>query len=186
MATKTPDRLIAVGVLRGAHGVRGEVRVKSLTADPEALFGYGPLTDEHGAVVLTPKSARPGKDHFIVRPKEMKQKEEWDALRGRLLHVPRARLPEAGDDEFYIEDLAGLDVYTGGDAPAGRVRSVQNFGSGDLLEVEVTGLPATVFVPFTRADVPVIDMAARRVMIPDLAVWSEPGSDDPAGDEGSQ
>jgi 16S rRNA processing protein RimM len=185
MPAKTDDRLIAVGVLKGAHGVRGEVRVKSFTADPEALFGYGPLTDEHGAVVLTPKSARPGKDHFIVRPKEMKQKEEWDALRGRLLHVPRARLPVAEEDEFYIEDLAGLDVYSGGEAPAGRVRSVQNFGSGDLLEVEVLGLSSTVFVPFTRAVVPVVDMAARRVMIPELQMWSEPGTR-PEGESGDE
>jgi 16S rRNA processing protein RimM len=184
MTKPDKDRLIAVGVLRGAHGVRGEVRVKSFTADPEALFGYGPLMDETGAVLVTPKSARPGKDHFIVRPKEAKQKEEWDALRGRLLHVPRARLPAADEDEFYVEDLAGLDVYSGGDSPAGRVRSVQNFGSGDLLEVDVAGLASTVFVPFTQADVPVVDVTARRVVIPELAVWSDPGTGKPADKDG--
>ncbi|MEQ9505537.1 MAG: ribosome maturation factor RimM [Hyphomonas sp.] len=184
MTKPDKDKLIAVGVLRGAHGVRGEVRVKSYTADPEALFGYGPLLDETGAVLLTPKSARPGKDHFIVRPKEMKQKEEWDAMRGRLIHVPRARLPEADEDEFYIEDLAGMDVVDGDGSPAGRVKSVQNFGSGDLLEVEVTGLASTVFVPFTRLDVPEIDMAARRVMIPELAAWAEPGTPPAGADAG--
>ena|SRR3990167_3853910 len=183
MQAKTDDRLIAVGVLRGAHGVRGEVRVKSYTADPDALFTYGPLLDETGAVILTPKSARPGKDHFIVRPKEVKQKEEWDAMRGKLVHVPRARLPAAEDDEFYVEDLAGMDVYTDENSPAGRVRSVQDFGSGDLLEVEVTGLASTIFVPFTRADVPVIDLAARRVTIPELAAWAEPGSRPPEEDD---
>jgi 16S rRNA processing protein RimM len=177
------DKLIAVGVLKGAHGVRGEVRVKSLTADPEALFTYGPLLDTAGAVVVTPKSARPAKDHFIVRPKENQQKEAWDALRGTLLHVPRSALPAANLDEFYIEDLIGLDVFSGGESPAGRVRSVQNFGSGDLLEVEVNGLGATVFVPFTLADVPGVDLAARRVVIPELAVWSDPGGA-PAGDTG--
>ena len=174
MAGKTQDKLIAVGVLRGAHGVRGEVRVKSYTADPEALFGYGPLLDETGAVVVTPKSARPGKDHFIVRPKEVLEKEAWDAQRGRLLYVPRARLPDAEEDEFYVEDLAGMEVFAGGDSPAGRVRSVQNFGSGDLLEIDVNGHGSSVFVPFTRADVPVVDVAARRVVVPDLAVWAEP------------
>ena len=182
MTKPDTDRLIAVGVLRGAHGVRGEVRVKSFTADPEALFGYGPLMDEAGAVLLTPKSARAGKDHFIVRPKDL-QKEQWDALRGRLIYVPRARLPAADEDEFYVEDLAGMDVYAGGDSPAGRVRSVQNFGSGDLLEVDVTGLASTVFVPFTQADVPVVDVAARRVMIPELAVWSDPGTGKPADED---
>lgn len=166
------DKLIAVGVLKGAHGVRGEVRVKSFTADPEAVFGYGPLLDEAGAVLLTPKSARPGKDHFIVRPKEQKQKEDWDALRGRLLHVPRAALPAADEDEFYIEDLAGMAVFTNDGSPAGRVRAVQDFGAGDLLEIELTGQASTVFVPFTRADVPEVDIAARRIVIPDLAAWA--------------
>ena len=127
MAAKPDDRLIAVGVLRGAHGVRGEVRVKSYTADPEALFTYGPLMDEGGGVLLTPKTARAGKDHFIVRPQEALQKEEWDALRGRLIYVPRSRLPAAEDDEFYVEDLAGMDVYAGGDSPAKRLTLVSVF-----------------------------------------------------------
>ena len=163
-----------MGVLKGAHGVRGEVRVKSLTADPAALFTYGPLLDEAGKVLLTPVSARPGKDHFIVRPKESLQKEAWDALRGKLLHVSRSRLPEADEDEFYIEDLVGLAVYSGGDEPAGRVRSVQNFGAGDLLEIDMPGAPSTVMVPFTQADVPIVELALGRVTIPELAEWANP------------
>lgn len=174
MSDKTQDRLIPMGVLKGAHGVRGEVRVKSFTAEPEALFTYGPLTDEAGAVLLTPVSARAGSEHFIVRPKENRQKEEWDALRGCLLHVPRAALPEADEDEFYIEDLIGMAVYTIGEAPEGRVRAVQNYGADDLLEIEIPGAPATVYVPFTRADVPVIDMKARRIVIPELSLWANP------------
>ena len=163
-----------MGVLKGAHGVRGEVRVKSLTADPGALFTYGPLMDEAGNVLLTPVSARPGSEHFIVRPKENLQKEDWDGLRGCLLHVPRAALPEAEEDEFYIEDLVGMAVYTVGEAPEGRVRAVQNYGADDLLEIEIPGAAATVYVPFTRADVPVIDMAAGRIVIPELSLWANP------------
>lgn len=172
MAGKTDDRLIAVGVLKGAHGVRGEVRMRSLTADPEAVFSYGPLLDAAGGVILTPKSIRPGKDHFIVQPEESLQKEAWDALRGTFLHVPRAALPAAGDDEFYVEDLVGLNVHDASGAAAGRIRAVQNYGAGDLLEIEVTGQPGTVFVPLTLADVPVINIAARRVDIPGLADWA--------------
>jgi 16S rRNA processing protein RimM len=161
-----------MGVLKGAHGVRGEVRVKSFTAKPEDLFTFGSLMDASGAVLLTPVSARPGKEHFIVRPKESLQKEDWDARRGQLLHVLRSRLPEADEDEFYIEDLVGLDVFGGGEGPAGRIRSVQDFGAGDLLEIDMPGAPSTVMVPFTRADVPVVDMARRRVLIPQLALWA--------------
>jgi len=166
-----------MGVLKGAHGVRGEVRVKSFTADPDALFTYGPLMDGAGKVLLTPVSARPGKDHFIVRPKENLQKEEWDALRGCLLHASRDRLPDTDEDEFYFEDLIGMPVYTIGEEAEGTVRAVQNFGSDDLLEIEIPGAPATVYVPLTRADVPVIDMAARRIVIPELSLWANPEED---------
>ena len=171
MSETAENKLIVVGVLKGAHGVRGDVRVKSFTADPEAVFDFGPLLDEAGKVILTPKSARPGKDHFIVRPKEQKQKEEWDALRGTLLHVPRASLPAADEDEFYIEDLVGLDVFTGGSERAGRIRAVQDFGAGDLLDIDLVG-GGSVFVPFTLADVPVVDIAARRVVVATLDEWA--------------
>ena len=170
-----------VGVLKGAHGVRGEVRVKSFTADPEAVFDYGPLLDAAGVPVVTPKGARPGKDHFIVRPKEQKQKEDWDAMRGTLLHVPRVSLPAAEEDEFYIEDLVGLDVFTGGSERAGCVRAVQDFGAGDLLEIDLAG-GGSVMVPFTLADVPVVDLTARRVVVPTLDEWigtdEEPDEED--------
>lgn len=181
MSGKSENRLIVVGVLKGAHGVRGDVRVKSFTADPDALFTYGPLLDESGKVVLTPKSARPGKDHFIVRAEEQKQKEDWDGLRGTLLHVPRASLPDAEEDEFYIEDLVGLAVFAGGDAPTGKVKSVQNFGADDLLEIQLASQGATVMVPFTLADVPTVDIAAGRVVIPDLDAWAAPTDEEQGG-----
>jgi 16S rRNA processing protein RimM len=180
---KTADnRLIVVGVLKGAHGVRGDVRVRSFTADPEAVFDFGPLMDEAGKVLLTPKSARPGKDHFIVRPKEQKQKEDWDAMRGTLLHVPRASLPDAEEDEFYIEDLVGLDVYSGGNERTGRIRAVQDFGAGDLLDIDLAG-GGSVFVPFTLADVPVVDLAARRVVVATLDEWTAASDEEDAPPE---
>ncbi|HPE46966.1 MAG TPA: ribosome maturation factor RimM [Hyphomonas sp.] len=177
MIAGDPNRLIVVGVLKGAHGVRGEVRVKSLTADPEAMFGYGPLLDAAGNAVLTPMSARPGKDHFIVRPREQKQKEDWDGLRGTLLHVPRTMLPAVDEDEFYIDDLVGLEVFAGGMVPAGKVRAVHDFGAGDLLEITLTS-GGSVMVPFTEADVPVVDLAAGRLVIASLDDWL--GGDDTA------
>ena len=170
------DRLIVVGAIKGAHGVRGEVRVKSFTAIPEDVFDYGPLLDEAGKPVLTPVNARPGKDHFIVRPKEQKQKEDWDAIKGTLLHVPRSCLPETEDDEFYIEDLIGLTVFAGGNEPAGMVRALQNFGADDLLEIRLKDRGGTILVPFTLVDVPTVDLASGRIVIPDLATWAEEAS----------
>lgn len=173
MSKATKSTLIVVGAIKGAHGVRGDIRVKSFTADPAAVFEYGPLVDENGREVFEPVSARAGKDHFIVKPRKILQKEEWDALRGTLLHVSRDALPEADDDEFYIEDLVGLEVFSGGETAAGSVRGVQNFGAEDLIEIQVKGMSHTVLVPFTLIDVPTIDVSSGRVIIPELDAWAE-------------
>ena len=102
------NKLIVVGQIAGAFGVRGEVRVRSFTDDPEAIFAYGPLMDAAGKVVLTPVRHRSLNDLFSVTAKEEHQREAWEAMRGTLLHAPRAALPEADDGEVYVADLIAL------------------------------------------------------------------------------
>ncbi|HBJ41679.1 MAG TPA: hypothetical protein DDZ20_13265, partial [Hyphomonas sp.] len=80
-------------------------------------------------------------------------------------------------DEFYIEDLVGLQVFAGGNEPAGTVKAVQNFGADDLLEIRLADRGDTVLVPFTLADVPTVDLATSRIIIPDLAEWTAPGDE---------
>ena len=173
-------RLIVVGVLKGAHGVRGDVRVKSFTQDPEACFGYGPLLSEAGAPILEAVSVRPAKDHFIVKPARPRQKEAWDALKGAKLHVPREALEALDDDEFYIEDLVGLKAVSETGAVIGRVKAVQDFGAGDLLEIAPNGGGKTVLVPFSIETAPEIDMEAGRIVLVDFAAWADE-SDAPDG-----
>jgi len=180
--SKTKPDLITVGVIIGAHGVRGDVRVKSFTAQPEDLFAYGPLLDERGKVLLDPVSARPAKDHFVVGTKIMHQKEEWDGLRGTKLFVPRDQLPEADEDEYYITDLIGLSVMGGGEAVIGTVKDVLNHGAGDLLEIDPISGTKTVLVPFTMADLPVVDMTARRVVVATFDVWADESKPAPEED----
>lgn len=165
--------LVVVGALMGAHGVRGDVRVKSFTAEPEALFDYAPFLTEDGTVLLDPKRARPAKDHFIIVPEAPKQKEEWDALKGTRLFVPRSRLPETEEDEFYIDDLVGLDVFAGGDAAIGRVKAVLNHGAGDLIEVQRKSGGKPVLVPFTLQDVPLVDLERGRLVVSDIEIWAD-------------
>ncbi len=164
---------VVVGAILGAHGVRGDVRVKSFTAEPEAVFDYAPLCDEAGDVVLTPKSARAAKDHFIVTPEKPLQKEAWDALKGTRLYVPRSRLPETEDGEFYIDDLIGLDVFSGGEAKIGRIKAVLNHGAGDLIEVQVAGQGKPVLVPFTLEDVPVVALDQNRIVVANFETWAD-------------
>ena len=171
--SKVATDLVVVGVILGAHGVRGDVRVKSFTAEPEALFEYAPFLSETGYVLIDPVRARPAKDHFIVTPETPLQKEEWDRLKSTKLYVSRDILPEIEEDEFYIEDLVGLQVYSGGDTPIGRVKAVLNHGASDLIEVQPTPNGKPVLVPFTLDDVPVVDLSARRIVIATFEIWAD-------------
>lgn len=167
------DRLIVVGVVKGAHGVRGDVRVKPFTEDPNACFDYGPLLTADGEVLLEPVSARPAKDHFIVKPVKTRQKEEWDALKGTKLYVPREAFDAPDEDEFYIEDLVGLQIVSEAGDPVGRIKAVQDYGAGDLLEIAPKEGGKSVFVPFSRETTPDIDLETGRVTVVDFATWAD-------------
>ena len=171
--SKQKSDFVVVGAILGAHGVRGDVRVKSFTAEPEAVFDYAPFCDEAGAVILSPKAARPAKDHFIVTPETARQKEEWDALKGTRLYVPRDSLPEPEDDEFYIDDLVGLDVFSGGETRIGKVKAVLNHGATDLIEVQVSGKGKPVLIPFTLEDVPVVALDQNRIVVANFDIWAD-------------
>ncbi|TNF62699.1 MAG: 16S rRNA processing protein RimM [Rhodobacteraceae bacterium] len=156
--------LICVGAIAGAYGVHGEVRIKSFCATPEDIETYSPLLSEDGTRSFALRLTRAIPNGFAARIDGVASKEAADALRGLRLFAPRDRLPSLPDDEFYHADLIGLDVHDTGGALLGRVRSVQNHGASDLLEVEPQGGGATILVPFTRAIVPTVDLAARRIV----------------------
>lgn len=171
------SKLIVVAQIAGAFGVKGEVRVRSFTDDPEACFAYGPLMDAAGKVVLSPVRHRPLNDLFSVTAKEQRQREEWEAMRGTLLHADRASLPAADEGEFYVSDLIGLSVMHMDGRELGKVKSVQNFGAGELIEVQpATG--ATYLLPFTEEVFPELDIAAGVLRAsPDEALLPEaPGA----------
>ncbi|WP_371056345.1 MULTISPECIES: ribosome maturation factor RimM [unclassified Rhodosalinus] len=155
---------VCVGAIAGAYGVQGEVRLKSFTAEPEAVASYGPLVTEDGARRFEVTPLGRVKNALRVRLSGVRTKEEADALRGTRLYVPRARLPDLPEDEFYHADLIGLDVLDTGGAALGRVKAVHDHGAGALLEVIVPGARQTVLLPFTRAAVPTVDLAAGRIV----------------------
>lgn len=159
-----PDDLICVASIAGAFGVRGEVRLKSYTSDPNAIEDYNPLLTEDGSRSFEVGVLRPIKNGLSVRLSSVGTKEEADALKGVNLYVPRSRLPSLPDDEFYHTDLIGLAVYDTGGTQLGTVKSVQNHGAGDLLEIHGAGLKSSVLLPFTRAAVPTVDLAAGRIV----------------------
>ncbi|MCR8550848.1 ribosome maturation factor RimM [Salipiger sp. P9] len=155
---------ICVGAISGAFGVHGEVRLKSFTSDPEAIADYAPLTTEDGSRSFEVQITRAVKGGFAARLSDVRSKEDADALRGVRLYAPRDRLPALPDDEFYHTDLIGLPVYDTGGAELGRVKTVLNHGASDLLELHLPGQSKTVLLPFTRAAVPTVDLAAGRIV----------------------
>ncbi|ARE41104.1 16S rRNA processing protein RimM [Rhodovulum sp. P5] len=155
---------VCVGVISGAFGVRGEVRLKSFCADPEAIADYAPLFDEAGKRSFDVTITRPVKGGFAARLSGVSTKEQGDALKGTRLFADRDRLPDLPEDEYYHTDLIGLEVVDTGGQVLGKVRAVLDLGAGDLLEVQGPGLKSTVLLPFTNACVPTVDLAAGRLI----------------------
>lgn len=158
---------ICIGAFAGAHGVRGEARVKCFTEAPESIAAYGPVTGEDGGrsfrlVVI--RMLKP--DLALVRAPEIASREDAQSLAGTRIYVERSALPATGEDEFYFEDLIGLSAFTDDGAPAGRVAAVHNFGAGDILELgPAPGRERPLLIAFTRDIVPAIDLAAGRIVI---------------------
>lgn len=179
---KEPILLAEIGA---PHGVRGEVRLKSHTADPEAFQDYGPLFDERGRRYEV-RTARLLKDDMLVVAFEgLSDRTAAEKLVRTKLYVDRSALPEPEEDEFYHADLLGLPVETVSGEAVGTIVAVPNFGSDDLLEIARPGR-ASVYVPFTRATVPTVDLAARRVVIdPPAGLLDDAAPDAPSDGEAS-
>lgn len=159
---------ILVGIFGAPHGVRGEVRLKSYTADPAAITTYAPLSDESGARDFAIEKLRPiGKDLFVARVKGIDDRGAAEALNGIQLFTARDALPPLEDEEFYHADLIGLRVENERGEVLGNVVALHNFGAGDILEIAPPPDAAdktTAMLAFTHALVPVVDVKAGRIV----------------------
>jgi 16S rRNA processing protein RimM len=158
------EKHICVGVVTGAHGVTGAVRIKSFTAMPEDIAAYGPLRDEAGGGSFDLRIVGAAKGVLIARIGGVADRNRAEALRGLRLYLPRAALPPPAPDEYYHADLIGLEAVLRDGTVLGRVRAVHDFGAGDTLEVMRPGAPPAM-VPFTRAVVPVVDCNGGRLVV---------------------
>lgn len=176
-----PENPVLLGVVGGAHGLKGECRVRSFTENPVDLGAYGPLFDADGNR-YTLKSARIQKNVVVVGFVEVEDRNHAERLNGRELFVDRSALPEPeASDEFYLGDLVGLAVETVSGAVVGTVVAFHDFGAGDIVEIKPPE-GQTVMIPFSEAAVPKID-AERGVMIvePFAAGLAEAETDEPDG-----
>jgi 16S rRNA processing protein RimM len=155
---------ILVGAIAGAHGVRGQVRIKSFTDDPAAVAAYGPVSDESGQKRFDLVVTGQAKGGVIARIDGIVDRTAAEALRGLRLYVQRAALPPPKPDEYYRVDLIGLTAERVDGSIYGRITNVEDYGAGDILEIERSD-GATELLPFTDRIVPKVDLAARRVVI---------------------
>ncbi len=162
-----PDSRILLGVVGRPHGVRGQVRIVSYTADPASLAEYGPLCDDAGRR-FTLRWRREGIAEVaeIVgeTPVAVSDRNAAERLTNTRLYTERDRLPAPDEDEFYLADLVGLTVVDGGPAPLGTVAAVHDYGAGASLEIAPVGNGPPVLLPFTRACVPEVDLASGRLV----------------------
>jgi 16S rRNA processing protein RimM len=165
VAARADEQRICVARLGAAHGVRGEMKLWSFTADPAAVMDYAPFETADGRVIEV-EALRPAKEFFVARLKGIADRDAAERLRNVELFVPRVRLPAPADaDEFYHADLIGLAVVDAAGAPLGSVVALHNFGAGDLIEVRRVDGGDTVMLPFTQAAVPLIDIANKRIVV---------------------
>lgn len=155
---------IVLGVITGVHGVQGEVKLKSFTADPEAIASYGPLDASNGTV-LQIKSLKAHKDQYRARIDGVSDRNTAETLKGLELSIARERLPEPEDDEVYHADLIGLSVLDLAGSPMGKVVNVLDFGAGELLELKLQDVKSTILMPFNRQTVPDINLDAGTLSI---------------------
>ena len=162
-----PKNPVQMAVIGAAHGIKGELRVKTFTGDPLALGDYGPLYAENGRAFEI-EDIRPAGDVVVVRFKGIRDRTVAEGLTGTALFVDRAVLPAEEEGEFYHADLVGLAVRDETGAEAGKVTAVQNYGGGDILEITFRGRKG-LLIPFSQAAVPKVDIAGGFIVIDTVA-----------------
>ncbi len=178
---RADEALVCLGQIGAPHGVRGEVRLRSFTAEPEAIAAYGPLQTEDGRAIEI-EALRPAKDHFVAALAGIHDRDAAARLANTRLYVPRERLPQLADpDEFYHSDLIGREVFDRSGRLIGYVVAIHNFGAGDLIEVRLDAGGRTELLAFNDSNVPSVDIMAGRIVVDPPADWlssSPPAEED--------
>jgi 16S rRNA processing protein RimM len=155
---------ILLGVVIGAQGLGGEVRVKTFTETPERLGAYGPLHTAEGRIfqVTGARTAKSGT--AIVRFRGVDDRSTAEALANTQLFVSRGALPATGLDEFYHADLIGLRAQDNEGRVLGKISAIQNFGAGDVIEIQRDD-KSTLLLPFTKEFVPQISLSDKYIVV---------------------
>ena len=172
---------ICLGVIAGANGLDGAVLVRSFTADPAAIGSYGKLTDAEGKRTFKLKVRRVTAKGVVAKLEGLNDRTQAEGMKGVELYIERDALPAPDEDEVYVADLIGLRVEDKDANVLGTVSRMDNYGAGDVMEVTLaTG--GALLLPFTKAAVPVVDVAGGRVVV-DPPATTDARPDDKEGED---
>ena len=165
MSAADHTKRVLLGHIAAAHGIRGEVLVKTYTGNPENIGSYGALKSADGAKSYSLKVVRVTPKGVIARVAGVVDRNAAEPLRGTALYADRAKLGEPDPGEYFHADLIGLAAHAASGEKIGTVKSVNNFGAGDLLEIAFDASGKSEFIPFTDACVPEVDIAGGHVVV---------------------
>lgn len=157
------SNLVCVGQIVNVHGIKGAVKIKPFLSNPVSIGTFGSLTDTGGQRIFDLQSCQVHGDTVIAFLKGVTDRTAAESLKGIKLYVSRSVLPKAEANEFYCYDLVGLSVFDGADL-YGTVKSVENYGAGDILEIRKTNGKDVDF-SFTAETFPNVDIAAGKIEI---------------------
>ena len=156
---------VCIAKIAQTHGVKGLVKLFLYAENPDLVNAPTLYTSKKNADTLKLTLKNPAGKYWLASIDGITNKEDAEAFRGTELWLPREDLPEIEDeDEFYHQDLLGLDVFNASDELIGTVKSLDNFGAGDLLEISYKH-GADFYLPFTKEAVPTINIAENRIKI---------------------
>ncbi len=155
-----------MGVVHSAHGIKGQVKIKVFAASPTSFLEYAHFIDKEGEKTFVLKDAYLFKEDIIVATlKGIHDRNQAERLKGTEFYIPRELLPSVEEEEYYYQDLIGLEVHSQAGDSLGIVASVYNFGSGDLIEINLSHSREVVVLPFTKEAIPTISISEKYLVI---------------------
>lgn len=178
---------IDIGRVTSVHGVKGALYIISHFEHSEDIFEHSEhlcFGEEKQHVSM--RFLHRKKNGFVVKIAEIENRESAQALVGQSFYILSRHLPEKAEDEYYYNELIGFDVVSLEAVKLGKLKSIENFGAGDLLLLSlkeaIKGYGKEVFLPFEENFVPEIDVAKRQIFV-NIDKWLSGQEIVPAGDE---
>lgn len=159
------NRLICIGIIVSPHGIKGAVKIKTFTEKPENVSLYGELINGDESYEIESISVVSA-NLIIAKLRYINSRDEAELLRNKKLYVAQDRLPKLdNENEFYQNDLINMEVRLENNTPYGYVKSIYNFGSGDILEILVTSTKKSVMLSFTKETFLHVNMKERYLVL---------------------